>query len=164
VQTLARHATPQLTMNVYARVREERLAQAMRASQHHRYERKPPNAFHKSSVGWFEWEWRRRESNPRPKAFSYSLYTCFSGDRIRLLPTSPVGQGGRLPGLSFAYSSSRRGRMETIPHRDALHHHRGQVMGGRWPVIRRPGLLHNRWRLCGFPLFYEAGGTLGMQL
>jgi hypothetical protein len=38
------------------------------------------------------------------------------------------------------------------------------VMGGRWPVIRRPGLLHNRWRLCGFPLFYEAGGVLGMQL
>jgi hypothetical protein len=23
--------------------------------------------------------------------------------------------------------------MEAIPHRDALHHHRGQVMGGRWP-------------------------------
>jgi hypothetical protein len=66
--------------------------------------------------------------------------------------------------FSFAYSSSRRGRMETIPHRDALHHHRGRVMGGRWPVIRRPGLLHNRWRLCGFPLFYEACGALGMQL
>jgi integrase len=28
-QTLARHATPQLTMNVYGRVREERLAQAV---------------------------------------------------------------------------------------------------------------------------------------
>jgi hypothetical protein len=38
-----------------------------------------------------------------------------------------------LPGLNFACSSSRRGRMEAIPHRDALHHHRGRVMGGRWP-------------------------------
>jgi hypothetical protein len=23
--------------------------------------------------------------------------------------------------------------MEAIPHRDALHHHCGRVMGGRWP-------------------------------
>jgi hypothetical protein len=38
-----------------------------------------------------------------------------------------------LPGLSFACSSSRHGRMKAIPHRDALHHHRGRVMGGRWP-------------------------------
>jgi hypothetical protein len=68
-----------------------------------------------------------------------------------------------LPGLSFASSSSRRGRLEAIPHRDALHHHHGRVMGGRWPVVRRPGLLHNRWRLWGFPLFYEASGVLGMQ-
>jgi hypothetical protein len=38
-----------------------------------------------------------------------------------------------LPGLSFACSSSRRGRRKAIPHRDALHHHCGRVMGGRWP-------------------------------
>ncbi len=90
------------------------------------------------------------------------LHMLFQG-RDSALPTSPVGQEGCLPGLSFACSSSRRGRMEAIPHRDALHHHRGRVMGGRWPVVRRPGLLHNRWRLCGFPLFYEASGVLGMQ-
>jgi len=110
-----------------------------------------------------EWKWRRRESNPRPKAFSYSLYTCFSGENLH--PPNLPGRARRMfAWFSFAYSSSRRGRMETIPHRDALHHHRGRVMGGRWPVIRRPGLLHNRWRLCGFPLFYEACGALGMQL
>jgi hypothetical protein len=32
----------------------------------------------------------------------------------------PVRQEMCLPSLSFAYSSSRRGRMEAIPHRDAL--------------------------------------------
>ena len=60
------------------------------------------------------------------------LHMLFRG-RDSTPPTSPVGQEGCLPGLSFARSSSKRGRMKAIPHRDALHHHRGRVMGGRWP-------------------------------
>jgi hypothetical protein len=60
------------------------------------------------------------------------LHMLFRG-RNGTPPTSPVWQEGRLPGLSFASGSSRRGRMEAIPHRDALHHHCGRVMGGRWP-------------------------------
>ncbi len=27
-------------------------------------------------------EWRRRESNPRPKVFSYRIYTCFTREEL----------------------------------------------------------------------------------
>ena len=60
------------------------------------------------------------------------LHMLFRGSN-NTPPISPAGQEGCVPGLSFASSSSRRWRMEAIPHRDALHHHRGRVMGGRWP-------------------------------
>jgi hypothetical protein len=60
------------------------------------------------------------------------LHMLFRG-RNSTPPTSPVEQEGCLSGLSFAGFSSRRGRREAIPHRDALHHHCGRVMGGRWP-------------------------------
>ena len=37
------------------------------------------------------------------------------------------------------------------------------MLGGRW-LIKQPVPLRNRWQLILFPLFYEAGGVLGMQL
>ena len=65
-QTLARHATPHLTMNVYGRVREERLAQAIEQMARSLLPlaecapcvphtttatKAPPNAFHTCGVG-----------------------------------------------------------------------------------------------------------------
>ena len=42
-----------------------------------------------------EGKWRRRESNPRPKAFGHSVYMLIRGFCFRLFPTSPAGQGTR---------------------------------------------------------------------
>ena len=80
-QTLARHATPDLTMNVYGRTREgrlqetvERVAQAMQPAKRATYVQKLAVGAETESatpVGTGgcaseEW-WRRRESNPSPK-------------------------------------------------------------------------------------------------
>ncbi len=47
------------------------------------------------NVAEYKEEWRRRESNPRPKAFSHSVYMLFWGNVFRILPTTPAGQGRR---------------------------------------------------------------------
>ncbi len=76
-QTLARHATPALTMNVYARTRDERLAQvaeavgeALRApakrARAHQEHNKKKSTTQRRALPRDRW-WRRRESNPRPR-------------------------------------------------------------------------------------------------
>ncbi len=73
-QTLARHSTPLLTMNVYAKTRDDRLADLTEQlwdrfspsentieAQQNEGETTPP-------LDKGEKWWRRRESNPRPKA------------------------------------------------------------------------------------------------
>ena len=80
-QELARHSTPELTMNVYGRVREDRLSQAVEwVSESLSSVERVPREYHSppgveqesatpslsrdcASLNW----WRRRESNPRPK-------------------------------------------------------------------------------------------------
>ena len=147
-QTLARHATPQMTLGVYGRTREERLHQVVehvamvlqgetqRAhSVHSRQTAENTNAVnaHGSSIYGVAQPVEAAGIEPASESLQLQpLHMLFRG-RDSALPTSPVGQEGCLPGLSFACSSSRRGRMKAIPHRDALHHHRGRVMGGRWP-------------------------------
>ena len=84
-QHLARHATPNLTMNVYAKTRPARLAEvAEKIGQRALFDPKRAQSVHALAAGaesidpkslqhnnlgpnatW----WRRRESNPRPGAF-----------------------------------------------------------------------------------------------
>ncbi len=79
LQGLARHATPQVTANVYWRTREERLTSLAEAigsvvgSEPNgspsmepavQAETDDPKPLPVNEIGW----WRRRESNPRPKA------------------------------------------------------------------------------------------------
>jgi len=87
-QSLARHSTPQLTMNVYGRTRETRLSAiaerigetVLPAAEHaHILARKAAgaegldvNAITPSGKGNGRW-WRRGESNPRPVAFQPGL-------------------------------------------------------------------------------------------
>jgi hypothetical protein len=96
-QTLARHSTPDLTMNVYARARDTRLSevaekvgeqvrpgqnddtstgqiQVTGRSRQRRPNRKSPQkpSNTNSLVQKEEW-WRRRESNPRPKVYPHKL-------------------------------------------------------------------------------------------
>jgi len=82
-QSLARHSTPELTMNVYARVRDKRLSDVVEMVGKSVQTEKtfdlcvaqpdlpPRRGRHKSSniknlIDAKEW-WRRRESNPRPE-------------------------------------------------------------------------------------------------
>ena len=96
---------------------------------------------------------------------SVTASTCFSGEKISPAPDLPGRARSVLARFKFRQPPPPgNGGRKAISHRGALVHHRERVMGGRWPVIRRPELLHNRWRLCVVPLFYEAGGALGMQL
>ena len=96
-QTLARHSTAQMTLGVYGRTREERLHHVVEqvattlqgetdcvASVHKIDTAEKVKAVNAQGEAFtaFQPQWRRRESNPRPKAFSYSLYTCFSGEDI----------------------------------------------------------------------------------
>jgi len=85
-QVLARHATPQLTMNVYGHAREERLAEAVErvgqtimpeekcvtcVSQEDGTERQGREVHLKNhELTRPKIWWRRRESNPRPKTVS----------------------------------------------------------------------------------------------
>jgi integrase len=81
-QELARHSTPELTMNVYARARDERLSQAVeRVGETIKPPKRVPEEYRKTartksksatpleteSCALRKW-WRRRESNPRPRS------------------------------------------------------------------------------------------------
>jgi integrase len=81
-QVLARHATPELTMNVYARARDESLTALAEkvgrsvlpetervtcvSSIEDAVNREAPNSCDNKDLGTSEEWWRRRESNPRP--------------------------------------------------------------------------------------------------
>ncbi len=80
-QEIARHSTADMTMNVYGRVNDDRLAEAIERIGHtflepegvpEEYQPKRPQnqvgATHRKAMGCANnnW-WRRRESNPRPK-------------------------------------------------------------------------------------------------
>ena len=85
LQTLARHSTPALTLNVYAKKRDERLAEwAERIGQSvlsqrgcATYMRREPieagarnaNFLSSGSLEESEAQWRRGDSNPRPEMF-----------------------------------------------------------------------------------------------
>ena len=90
-QALARHATPDLTLNIYARAREERLAEIaekvgenahfepkghtstarIQVTDRSQHRRRLGDTARKSSqtksLSYVEEWWRRRESNPRPE-------------------------------------------------------------------------------------------------
>ena len=147
-QTLVRHATPQMTLGVYGRTREERLHRVVEqvaavlqgetqrvASVHRMGATEKTKAVNDQGRVVYSSVHPMEAAGIEPASESLQLqplHMLFRG-RNGTPPTSPVWQEGCLPGLSFAYSSSKRGRTEAIPHRDALHHHRGRVMGGRWP-------------------------------
>jgi len=105
-QELMRHATPMLTMQRYVQAqmgRRQKLVEEM--AEVIRGARVVPGALESGpgeEVTLYNFnelqrlkKWRRRESNPRPKAFGYSVYMLIRGIVFRLFPTSPAGQGRR---------------------------------------------------------------------
>jgi hypothetical protein len=147
-QLLARPAMPQMTLGVYGCIREERLSHVVEqvaavlqdetqraASVHRMGATEKTKAVNDQGRVVYSSVHPMEAAGIEPASESLQLqplHMLFRG-RNGTPPTSPVRQEGCLPGLSFAAASSRRGRMEAIPHRDALHHHCGRVMGGRWP-------------------------------
>ena len=107
--------------------------------------------------------WWRRESNPRPKAFGHSVYMLIRGKWFRLFPNLPSRARKTLAWIKFRPRSPQAGGATDYPTswRLVLTPWAGdrETLAG----IKRPELLHNRWRLCFVPLFYEASGVLGMQ-
>ena len=112
-QALARHTTPDMTMTVYARTRQDHLAATVERvaasvavdpfravcvpdSNEVRKEGRQntlPDQRDRSSQG----EWRRRESNPRPEAFSYSLYMLIRGKGFAPSQPPQPGKEGASP-------------------------------------------------------------------
>ena len=105
-QELMRHATPVLTMQRYVQAQlgrrqelVEGLAEVVWSARGvpnglETEEEVPVNPFDSGDYRNLE-KWRRRESNPRPKAFGHSIYMLIRGMWFRISPTSPAWQGRR---------------------------------------------------------------------
>jgi hypothetical protein len=101
-QELARHATPQLTANVYARVRDEvmherveRLGESILGanhahSMHHGSGDAPQNDVSSRNV-----KVEAAGIEPASGSLQSQPLHAYPGNKIRLFPTSPAGQGRR---------------------------------------------------------------------
>jgi hypothetical protein len=113
-QTLARHATPQMTLGVYGRTREERLhhvieqvatilqGETQRAvNVHTRHTAENTRAVNASALSIYSSLQPVEAAGIEPASESLQLqplHMLFRG-QLHTLPTSPVGQGECLPGL-----------------------------------------------------------------
>jgi hypothetical protein len=118
-QTLARHATPQMTLGVYGRTREERLHEVVEQvamvvqgttqraiSVHSREAAENTKAVNASTLSVYSSATPVEAAGIEPASESLQLqplHMLFRG-KIVTPPTSPVGQEECLPGLSFACS------------------------------------------------------------
>ena len=113
-QTLARHATPQMTLGVYGRTREERLhhvveqvatvlqGETQRATSVHRVDTaEKTKAVNTQTRSVYSSAHPMEAAGIEPASESLQLqplHMLFRG-QLHTLPTSPVGQGECLPGL-----------------------------------------------------------------
>lgn len=171
-QTLARHSTPELTMNVYARTRDERLSSLVDTIGNTvLVHRKRAICVHSDDdsegeedviqlpdihLGPFEDWWRRRDSNPRPRTGVEQAATCL----VRTRSWPEVGNGRRsqaMPSIVLVSSPRKAGGWKpafiaspcTASKAKA---ERTAILTRGWRVVAYAAVVLSR-------LFNEAGGT-----